>query len=104
MSSTSQYVHTSQCSTGQHSSTNGTFRTPDIHVSAFLMARGHDILGAEMESYGPHGVFVFPASVGEEADEFFRDGQVVAKRFANAIRELKAMVRHVTRGYAVVAP
>ncbi len=74
-----------------------TYQTSDIQVAAFLVARGHQILSTDSVGDSPRGRFFFPADAWEEANEFFRDGQVSAKRFANAIRELKARIRHATR-------
>ena len=70
------------------------FKTSDIQVAAFLVARGHSILGVEVDGFNSHGVFLFPTDVRGEVDEFFRDGKVSARRFANAVRELKARIRH----------
>ncbi len=67
----------------------------DIQVAAFLVARGHEVLDIRPE--GTHGVFVFPGNLNNEADEFFQDGQVSARKFANAIRELKSRVRFAVR-------
>ncbi len=66
----------------------------DIQVAAFLMARGHNLLDLRPE--GTHGVFVFPSELKDEADKFFQDGQVSARKFGNAIRELKSRVRFAT--------
>lgn len=73
------------------------FKTSDIQIAAFLVARGHNVLAVDTEGDTSHGVFLFPFDARDEVDEFFRDGKVSAKRFASAIRELKARIRHVTR-------
>ncbi len=67
----------------------------DIQVAAFLVARGHKMLSIRPE--GALGVFIFPADLQDEADKFFQDGQVSARKFGNAIRELKARVRFATQ-------
>ncbi len=67
----------------------------DIQVAAFLVARGHNLLDVRPE--GTHGVFVFPSELKDEADKFFQDGQVSARKFGNAIRELKSRVRFAVR-------
>lgn len=67
----------------------------DIQVAAFLVARGHKMLSIRPE--GALGVFIFPADLQDEADKFFQDGQVSARKFANSIRELKTRVRFAVR-------
>ncbi len=68
----------------------------DIQVAAFLIARGHNLLDVRPDGTA-HGIFVFPGEFKKEADEFFQDGEVSARKFGNAIRELKARVRFATR-------
>ena len=68
----------------------------DLQVAAYLVAKGHNLLDVRPDGTA-HGVFVFPSELKDEADKFFQDGQVSARRFGNAIRELKSRVRVVTR-------
>ncbi len=71
------------------------YTTTELIVAAFLVARGWSVL--RVESDGPIGEFIFPDGAREEAAEFFQDGQVSARKFANAIRELKSRVRFAVR-------
>ena len=68
----------------------------DLQVAAYLVAKGHNLLDVRPDGTA-HGVFVFSSELKDEADAYFRDGQVSARRFAYAIRELKSRVRVVTR-------
>jgi len=68
----------------------------DLQVAAYLVVKGHNLLDVRPDGTA-HGIFVFPGELKEEADKFFQDGQVSARKFANAIRELKSRVRFATR-------
>lgn len=71
------------------------YTTTELIVAAFLVSRGWNV--SRVESEGPIGEFVFPDGAREDAAEFFQDGLVSARKFANAIRELKARVRFAIR-------
>jgi hypothetical protein len=73
-----------------------TFQTYDILVAAFLVARGWELVHVEAD--GGRGQFVFSAQATDDAQEFFKDGRVSAKKFAHSIRDLKAQVQLVGRG------
>jgi hypothetical protein len=66
------------------------FQTTDLNVAAFLLSRGHSLLGTEGTA---RRTFHFAASVAEDAKGYFQGATVPARAFANALRDLKAMVR-----------
>ncbi len=73
------------------------YRTFDLNISAYLVAKGYTLLAVE-ELPGSHrGLFVFPPEALETANEYFKGGQVTAQRFASALRELKAQIKHTMR-------
>ncbi len=69
-------------------------RTTDLHLSAFLQARGHQLV--DIRSEGSRGIFVF-----EDSDELRRDVLrwsnnepvlLAARAFVNAARDLKGII------------
>jgi len=68
--------------------------TTDLSCAAFLMARGHPLLGTERQLTG-RCVFTFPAAAREDAVAFYASAQVPARAFANALRDLKTMIREL---------
>ena len=67
------------------------YETTDFAVAAFLTAHGRILTRVE----GPRGgrrMFVFPASERDLADTYLRGATVPARQFANAMRDLKAVV------------
>jgi hypothetical protein len=70
------------------------YQTPDLNLSAFLRARGHQLLDVRRE--GGRGIFVF-----QDSDELRRDLMnwgnnvpvpLAARAFVNGMRDLKGMV------------
>jgi hypothetical protein len=72
--------------------TDANFQTTDLSLAAFLLARGHRL--SELGGV-PRGrrVFAFPIEAAAEAFEFFQHASVPARAFANALRDLKALIR-----------
>ena len=68
------------------------YRTTDLGLAAFLVARGHPLMRLEGRC-GDRRVFCFPTAAEGSAPLFHRDASVPARTFANAIRDLKALVR-----------
>ncbi len=58
------------------------FKTSDIWVAAFLVARGHNVLGVEMEDSGSQGVFLFPTDAREGVQRRHCDNLVQAPKRA----------------------
>ena len=67
------------------------FKTSDIQIAAFLVARGWELAHIDMLPRG-RGVFLFPNDAEADAQEFFQDGQVMALKFAYAVKDLKARI------------
>ena len=65
------------------------YKTPDLNVAAFLVARGHRLTGMERLKDGRRALFVF-ASGGDEVERFFLNELVGARDFAAALKQLKA--------------
>jgi hypothetical protein len=68
------------------------YTTSDLGLAAFLIVRGYpltDVGGAP----GGRRTFHFPVSAHEEAGGFYRGAAVPARTYANALRDLKALVR-----------
>jgi hypothetical protein len=68
------------------------FQTTDLGLAAYLVARGHALLGVQGEN-GGRRVFLFPPEAREEASGFYAGGTVPARQYANAVRDLKALIR-----------
>ncbi len=68
-----------------------TFQTTDLNLAAFLMARGHALVGVARD--GPRRVFGFPETARDEAQGFYANATVPARAFANALRDLKTLIR-----------
>jgi hypothetical protein len=67
------------------------YETTDLNIAAFLLAQGHPLTRVE----GPRGgqrTFVFPASGRGVASAYFSGASVPARPFANALRDLKALI------------
>lgn len=70
-----------------------TYFTKDLGNAAFLVARGKEIGGTTMEN----GIVVFMFDSKAECEELekdyrFNSGTVEARKFYNAIRDLKTMI------------
>jgi hypothetical protein len=72
--------------------TESTFDTADLSLAAFLLARGHSLVGLGGAG-GGRRVFSFPVEAAAEARAFFQHASVPARAFANALRDLKALIR-----------
>jgi hypothetical protein len=72
--------------------TTDTYASSDLNAAAFLMARGHPLLGVERQERG-RCVFRFPIGARDDVPGFMRNEPVPAWDFANALRALKARVR-----------
>ena len=68
------------------------FQTSDLSLAAFLLSRGHALLNVGTVG-GGRKVFHFPPDVHEEARTFYQNAPVPARAFANALRDLKALIR-----------
>jgi len=68
------------------------FETSDLALAAFLVARGHalnDVRGAQ----GGRRVFYFTREVQGDARAFYTGEVVGARAYANALRDLKTLIR-----------
>ncbi len=68
------------------------FQTSDLGLAAFLVSRGHALLDVGTVG-GGRKVFHFAPEVHEEAKGFYQNAPVPARAFANALRDLKALIR-----------
>jgi len=68
------------------------YRTADLGLAAFLVARGHPLARLDGRR-GDRRVFCFDTRAEAAAPLFYRDDKVGARTFANALRDLKALVR-----------
>jgi hypothetical protein len=68
------------------------FETTDLSLAAFLLSRGHALLHVGAVG-GGRRTFAFPSAVRNEAQAFYQNASVPARAFANALRDLKAMIR-----------
>jgi hypothetical protein len=73
-------------------STDTNFQTTDLSLAAFLLARGHRVIQLGGAA-GGRRIFSFPTEASAEALEFFQHASVPARAFANALRDLKALIR-----------
>jgi Domain of unknown function (DUF5659) len=65
------------------------YRTTDVHLGAFLLARGHRLVRMDRLKDGRRAQFVF-ASGQEDVEKFFLNAQIPARDFAAALKTLKA--------------
>jgi hypothetical protein len=74
---------------------NNTYRTSDLHLAAFLKAKGMRIL--DTKKNGGRSTFIFgdKGNSKELIQEFFNDGMVSITAFKNALQDLKTMVFNV---------
>jgi hypothetical protein len=70
------------------------FATTDLAQAAYLVALGRPLLRVERTQAGMRCTFVFPSEAHEVAAEFFRNASILARTYAHAMRDLKALVRH----------
>ena len=76
----------------QASSTDQEYRTLDVNVAAFLVARGHPL--KRLAGYrNERRVYCFATEAEAIAPNFSRDGKVVAQRFAAALHALRRIHR-----------
>ena len=69
------------------------YRTTDLNLAAFLVARGHGLLRVTPMPGSHQRAFCFAPGTKSEADEYYQGAQVGARTFANALRDLKARIR-----------
>ena len=69
------------------------FATPDLGVSAFLVASGFPLL--RVDTGTARAQFIFPGSAAETAHLFYQAGRnsVDARRFHVALRDLRGLAR-----------
>jgi hypothetical protein len=69
------------------------FRTSDLGIGAFLLAREFPLL--RVEHGRERAVFVFPASAADTAKSFYSpsDSMVSARLFHYSLRELRGLAR-----------
>jgi hypothetical protein len=74
------------------------FQTDQIHLAAYLMAKGISLL--RLERSGRFGLFYFPAKQARlEADSFIQGKALIEpKAFTAAIRDLRARVDELRAG------
>jgi hypothetical protein len=66
------------------------YRTTDLNVAAFLVARGYTMTGIERLTDGRRGVFLFGPGARADVDQYFLNAPVGARDFAAALKNLKA--------------
>jgi hypothetical protein len=71
--------------------TSETYDTSDLNLAAFLLASGFALGSVE----GPPGrrLFRFPEAARDHAPAYYQNAPVPSRAFANALRDLKALVR-----------
>ncbi|MBI4589994.1 MAG: hypothetical protein HY725_14265 [Candidatus Rokubacteria bacterium] len=67
------------------------YQTADLNCAAFLMSQGHALLSVDRE--GSRCTFHYPPEAREDSQAFYRNAPTPARAFANAIRDLKALIR-----------
>ena len=72
------------------------FRTRSMDSAAFILARGHPLVGHEQDEYD-RTIFIFDGEASELASEFVNFGQVIASRYFSELRYLKSLVHHAAR-------
>lgn len=72
--------------------TSADFETTDLGLAAFLVAQGHALRDVGGMS-GGRRVFRFATDAREEAPGFYTGAPVPARAYANALRDLKALIR-----------
>jgi hypothetical protein len=72
-----------------------TYRTSDLHLAAFLKAKGMRILDTTKNGRRSTFVFYDKGNSKELIQEFFNDGMVSITAFKNALQDLKTMVFNV---------
>ena len=73
------------------------FKTSDIQIAAFLVARGWELEHIDMLPRG-RGVFLFRKDAEADAQEFFHGGKVMALKFAYAVKDLKTRIDLAAQG------
>jgi hypothetical protein len=68
------------------------FETSDLSLAAFLVSRGHALLRVEGQG---RKTFSFPVEAREQAEKFYQGATVPARAFANALKDLKALIREI---------
>ena len=68
------------------------YSTTDLALAAFLVALGHPLLSVGGQE-GHRRVFWFPQAANEVAETFYRNAHVPGRTFANALRDLKTLIR-----------
>ena len=71
--------------------TTTTYTTSDLNLAAFLMTQGQPLEGVSRD--GPRLVFSFPAQARAVTPGYYSGATVQARAFANALRDLKALIR-----------
>jgi len=66
------------------------YTTSDLNLSGFLLTTGQPLLGVSRD--GRRCVFAFPAQAQEVAPSYYAGAMVPARAFANALRDLKALI------------
>lgn len=79
--------------TTPHKAIENGYSTGDLGQAAFLVALGYEVLRFERLLGSRRCIFYFPVEAGPEADKYYRNAQVPARTFNNALRDLKARVR-----------
>ena len=67
------------------------YKTTDLNVSAFLVARDHRLLDVEGDTPSRR-TFVFEEAARADVQAYFRDEPVGARTFAAALKSLKSAV------------
>ncbi len=68
------------------------FLTSDLALAAYLVARDHALCEVRGEN-GGRRVFCFPVNARNDVPGFYAGALVPARQYANALRDLKALLR-----------
>jgi len=68
------------------------YQTSDLNLAAFLMSCGYKLLKVNRQARG-RCTYAFSAEAHGDAQTFYQNATVQARIFANALRDLKALIR-----------
>jgi hypothetical protein len=67
------------------------FIVSDLNQAAYVLALNHPLIRAEGQTGSRH-FFIFPSNAADDARRFYQGGMINARAFANALRDLKAII------------
>jgi len=71
------------------------FTTDDLPCAAFLLAHEIKLLRVDGPTGSGRRIFVFPASAGEKAAQFYRNAPAPARSLVRAMNDLRALAKRI---------